>query len=450
MKIGYLMQAGAPDLRSSPSSGPANHVKHVFRELKSLGHQVRLITLSGRNIFKSDDLEEFVAIKVGMDRGVPRLVERVVRRAQYELTLPYAAFFESLRFASACVQELAGFDLLYERMGWVGYGAALVSRRLNIPLVLEINGDHLNELEMLGVAPRGLQRKLSMSLVRWAVNQALYAVATGEGWRRQHICNWNVPAERIAVIENGTVMVDLLRRSELRSFCGSPKLEGGPVTIIYVGALEPWQGLSILLRAVAAAIRKGAKVQLLLAGRGSLEVPLKREAEKLGLGEEVRFSGSVGAQELARLLASADIGVSCYAGRCEYSGLKLLDYKAAGLAIIASGRDGEPAILQHGRTGWIVPPGNESALTDAIRRLAEDADTRRALGREARLEAELQHSWRHTAQELVSLFNRLLSVNTIQRATTIPVWSPDLERTLRRPPAESAGVPAAPGGEGNA
>ena len=102
-----------------------------------------LVRLDGR-IWRSDDLNAFVPVPVPRyDHGVRRLVERVVRRVQSELRLPYAALFESLRFAEACVQELQGFDLLYERFGWMGWGAGLAARRLGIPLVLEDNGDHL-------------------------------------------------------------------------------------------------------------------------------------------------------------------------------------------------------------------------------------------------------------------------------------------------------------------
>jgi hypothetical protein len=41
MKIGYLMQAGVPDIRGLPLSGPANHVKYIFEELRNLGHEAK-------------------------------------------------------------------------------------------------------------------------------------------------------------------------------------------------------------------------------------------------------------------------------------------------------------------------------------------------------------------------------------------------------------------------
>jgi glycosyltransferase involved in cell wall biosynthesis len=94
--------------------------------------------------------------------------------------------------------------------------------------------------------------------------------------------------------------------------------------------------------------------------------------------------------------------------------LKLLDYKAAGLSIIASGQQGQPSTLRHGKTALIVPPCDESALAEAIVQLSGDQALRRRLGQQARIEAERNHDWRHTAENLDKLF-----VETINGMTPI-------------------------------
>jgi glycosyltransferase involved in cell wall biosynthesis len=89
----------------------------------------------------------------------------------------------------------------------------------------------------------------------------------------------------------------------------------------------------------------------------------------------------------------------------EFSGLKLFDYKAAGLATVASGANGQPTTLKHEQTALIVPPCDEDALSAAMIRLAHDAELRRQMGQAARLEAEACHSWRHTAVQITDIFN---------------------------------------------
>jgi glycosyltransferase involved in cell wall biosynthesis len=93
----------------------------------------------------------------------------------------------------------------------------------------------------------------------------------------------------------------------------------------------------------------------------------------------------------------------------EFSGLKLFDYKAAGLAIIASGEKGQPITLRNEETAIIVPPCDVEALAQSIIRLITDIGLRRKLGQIARLEAEKEHSWRHTAINLEKIFMSKLS-----------------------------------------
>ena len=408
MKIGYLMQAGVPDMFGCPLSGPAVHVQQVITHLQGLGHQVTLLALMNGKIWRSEDLAQFRPVSLPrLESGPFRLVERAVRRTQATLHLPYAAWFESIRFAQACAQELADCNAFYERMGWVGYGGALAARRLGIPLILEVNGDHLDELESLGIAPRGMQRQLSIWLTRRAIGQTAHIVAAGDGWRDKFMRRWQTPPDKITTVENGTQLVDLLSREELRAFQPADN-NGRSPTIVYLGGFYPWQGVNLLLEAFAQARQAGTLARLLLIGSGPQEAELRSQVAALRLQDDVTFTGHRALPEMARHLAQADIGVSPYCGREEFSGLKLLDYKAAGLAIIASGRDGQPAILENGRSAHIVPPCDSAALSQAIIRLCHDQKYRRCLGQNARADAEKHHSWRQTAIQIAQILEQAM------------------------------------------
>lgn len=407
MKIAYLMQAGVPDVRVNPATGPANHVKSVFRELKNLGHEVRLLACLDNQILVSDDLKEYRRVIVrNLDSGPLRVAEKVLRRIQFELRLPYVAFFDSLRFAYACRQELNGFDIFYERMGWMGLGGSLASRMMKVPLVLEVNGDHLSELKLLKMEPHGAQRWLSVLLITNALRQVSFSVATGEGWKKKYVERWGVNEAQVGVLENGTDVLGLLNREGLRSF--KPAEEGNtPLKIIYIGAFEPWHGLEILLRVIKKLVQQKISIQAVLVGSGTQETELSGQISQLGLEDNVTLTGYLPVTEAATLLANSDVGISPYCGRVEYSGLKLLDYKAAGLPTIASGLDGQPKVIEHGRTGFIVPPCDENKLLEAITCLAADRDLSRRMGQEARFEAEKCHSWRQTAVGLEAIFSQV-------------------------------------------
>lgn len=408
MKIGYLMQLGE-EIRRPPFNGPANHVRHVVQALTQRGHQVRLLVRLDGQLWKTDNLVDFEPVTAPwLDGGPLRWFERVVRRVQYELRLPYAGLFESVRFAVACVQELKGFDLLYERISWPEFGSALATRWLNVPLVLEDNGDALTDLEAKGIAPQGVQRWLSVTLMGWAVKQAAHVVSTGAGWRAQFIKRWGVEPARVSAVENGTTLVQLLSREQLNGRVNGRNPAQG-VTLVYVGGFYPWHGLPVLLPALARARASGLNARLVLIGSGTGFQQAQQLVDELGLAGAVTFTGQLKPEEYAPLLVAADIGVSPYCGWPEFSGLKILDYKAAGLPTIASGQNGQPPTLQHEQTGLIVPPCDEAALTNAIIRLGADAELRRRMGQAARGEAEQIHGWDYTVAQLEQIFTKLLA-----------------------------------------
>jgi glycosyltransferase involved in cell wall biosynthesis len=304
-----------------------------------------------------------------------------------------------MRFAQACVQELSNCDLLYERLSWVSYGGVLAARRLGVPLVLEDNGDPLFDLEAKGIAPTGLQRRLSMALMRRTVRGAAHVVSTGEGWRTQFIKRWDYSPTKVTTIENGTTLVSRLVRNELKCFNDADDSKG-PVTFVYLGGFYPWHGVPVLLEAFSAARRAGVHARLLMIGAGDGLAEARELAEKLHLNGELTLAGHQTAAQYAPLLAGADVGLAPYCGWPEFSGLKILDYKAAGLPTIASGRNGQPSTLRDGHTGIIVPPCDVDALHSAIVRLSRDRPTIRRMGQAARVEAETQHRWEHTVERV--------------------------------------------------
>jgi glycosyltransferase involved in cell wall biosynthesis len=287
----------------------------------------------------------------------------------------------------------------------MAYGGVLSARRRQIPWIVEYNGDPLADLAGKGAAPQGLQRKIAVFLFRKSMRAANHVIASGEGWRRSCIETWDVDAGKVTTIENGTNLLDLLQRGELASFRQTHPAEE-PVEVVYLGGFYPWHGIDVLLESVALAIRSGTKLHLTLIGAGDGFTSAQQRASDLGLGKHVHFTGRLSAEEYASYLAKAEIGVSPYCGWEEFSGLKIFDYKAAGLACIASGQDGQPKTIQHGITGWIIPPCDSHALATALIEIVGNLNLRRQLGRAARIEAECIHSWKHTVDQLDSVFLR--------------------------------------------
>ena len=108
MRVGYLMQNGAPDL--TQVSGPQLHTLAVITELKKLGHYFRLVANQNFKLGWTDDLDTWSPPHYEITKNrVFRSLESAVRRIQSELNLPFLGLFDSFRYADACTNHLKGF-----------------------------------------------------------------------------------------------------------------------------------------------------------------------------------------------------------------------------------------------------------------------------------------------------------------------------------------------------
>jgi glycosyltransferase involved in cell wall biosynthesis len=132
---------------------------------------------------------------------------------------------------------------------------------------------------------------------------------------------------------------------------------------------------------------------LLLVGDGPERARIERFARSLEV--PAIFTGTVPHHELPAYLAAMDAAVILAARKVpfHYSPLKLAEYLAAGLPVVAPGT-GQPAErLTDGVDAIVVPPHDVAALGAALRRLHDDPEERTRLGKAARAAAETEWSW---------------------------------------------------------
>lgn len=148
-----------------------------------------------------------------------------------------------------------------------------------------------------------------------------------------------------------------------------------------VGRLEPVKRLDLLIDAFALACAEYPEWELHFFGDGPLEGRLRARAVRLGIGGRVRFRGSV------RDMAGAYRELSVVAVSSEREGrpMALAEASAAGVPCVSFDLSGGVReLVDHGRTGTLVPPGDTAALAAALRELVEDGRLRERYGRAAR------------------------------------------------------------------
>ena len=189
---------------------------------------------------------------------------------------------------------------------------------------------------------------------------------------------------------------------------GPAQSDGAPFTIVCVGTLHEVKGQVHLVRACARLARAGARFVCHLVGDGPDRGMLAREIERLELGGLVVLEGLLDRDALGSLLRTADVlvtpSVPTRQGKREGIPVVLMEAMSSGLPVVASRLSGIPELVEDGRSGVLVDPGDDAGLADALRRLHDDSDLRRRLAREGREKVLREFDVRSNARLLAQRF----------------------------------------------
>jgi glycosyltransferase involved in cell wall biosynthesis len=168
-------------------------------------------------------------------------------------------------------------------------------------------------------------------------------------------------------------------------FCPRDVPKAQAPTVIFVGKLERNKGVDVLVDAALEVASEIRDLRLILLGRGNPDLisELGRKAELSGHPELLHVVGYVKQSELPEHLSRAHV----FAAPSQYEGgpgFVYLEAMACGLPVIGCAGSGASEVITHGETGFLVPPQDRRALSDALRRLLTDAELRRDCGRMAR------------------------------------------------------------------
>lgn len=156
---------------------------------------------------------------------------------------------------------------------------------------------------------------------------------------------------------------------------------GDPLRLLYIGRLALEKGLYETLQAVADARAAGIAAVLTIGGGGPEEAGLRAFAGTLGITQHVHFAGPLFGD--AKRQAFADAHVLVLASYAEGLPYALLEGMAAGLPVIATPVGAIPDVVDHGRHGCLVAPGDPDAITEAITWLARKPLAQADMGRAA-------------------------------------------------------------------
>jgi L-malate glycosyltransferase len=176
-----------------------------------------------------------------------------------------------------------------------------------------------------------------------------------------------------------------------------------------VGQITPRKGQLELLRAFAEALIKIPNSVLLIVGaplfnrdHEYLEL-LKRTISELGIGKNARILGA--RSDIPAVMQALDLLI--VNSTAEPFGLVIPEAMACGTPVLATAIDGIPEIVEHGETGWLVRPGNEDELSEAIVYLARRSELRETLAKRGRAHVRERFSLRRYLTELENFYGSI-------------------------------------------
>ena len=359
------------------------HIAEIQRAFRERGHEVVEVALVAAGAEARADSE---GGRVSGGRGLSGLADRLARRlpaaAREAMELAYN-LVAYRRLSRAIRRERP--DFVYERYAATTFAGLWAAHRHGLPFVLEVNAPLAREkAEHDGLrfarVTRAIERRLaSRADVTIAVTGVLASLLERDG----------VPAGKIVVMPNGVRREFCSRPLEaevaaLRARWGVPP---GALLVGFIGWFRPWHGLERLLEAAATPAWREAGLHLVLAGEGPARPDLERAVAGGGLGDRVVLCGTVPRGEVEAALQAFDIAVqpAVTAYACP---MKILEYMAAGLPLVAPGSPNVRELLTHGETGWLCPGATPTPtvadLAEGVLAFARDPGLRERLGRAAR------------------------------------------------------------------
>lgn len=244
---------------------------------------------------------------------------------------------------------------------------------------------------------KGQQLPLSRFLLPIALKSDRF-IATSRAIR-QELIEVGVPASRITLLPNGVETDTVVPKSDYALH--------DPARLIFVGRLHEQKGVDVLLNAFheLCTRRPGLNLRLQLLGDGPLRKALVKQANRLGIADQVEFVGLT--DRVFDYLQEADIFI--LPSRAEGHSNALLEAMTCGLPVVVSNIPANLHVTESTKNGLVFSAGDPHLLASAVSLLLEQSELRERLGKAARQTIENRYSLDSIAERYVSLYRDVLA-----------------------------------------
>lgn len=299
------------------------------------------------------------------------------------------------------------FDIIHGHLhegAWIGYWVKLFLKK---PLILDAQGSLVEELERYNFFKQSkILKKFFTRLERKILLRADHVFTSSPALLTKFYRDFPDLKDKFSVLPDAvTQTVFEFTRNTSTELAALLNIDLTKPVVIYTGSLLPAKGIDYLLEAIPQVLKTHPSTQFVVIGY-PLEY-IRTQLQKMHIEKKVRLVGKVDYTTVFQYLALADIAVDPKPSTTSESSGKLLNYMAAGLAVVTFANTNTQSVLNG--TGLLVPDETSTGLAQGIITLLDDVALTEHFGKTAQARVREHYAWEQIIQHAIRTYDELQS-----------------------------------------
>lgn len=381
------------------------HIMGMVEAFRDLGHRVEMDCLKGCDPFdRNGDPEEALGNKTSVPKpkgggSWARAAYRLVADHSPQFVFGLAELLYNMplfwRLNKALRRRRP--DFVYERYALGNFASAVLCKRLGIPLVVEVNDSVAVDRSRPTSFP-----SVKRALERRILSSADLVITVSKHFKNQLLEAFpGLDEAKVLILPNAVskrrclsmIDEDKANRRE-RLGLGSRPLLGSS------GQFLPWHGLVPLVEATAA-LAKERDLGYLFIGDGPVKEEVLSAARARGVEDRVKFTGMIPPRLVPLYLSTLDVAVVS-SSAAHASPMKLIEFMAMGIPVIAPNQSNIREVMEDGRTGKLFQPGDMAGLRRCLIEILDDRDASKQAAERAQMHVLAHLTWTGHARRVIS------------------------------------------------
>jgi glycosyltransferase involved in cell wall biosynthesis len=370
------------------SGGGVVVIVELANKLAQLGHEVTILT---------PDLEwDGEKYEPELDKKI--IIHKVTTPSKSNLKIAARRCFKNMKNMGVKLGQQNKYDFIFSifhPFHMVPKAAVSCGNELKIPVIIKVD----DAIYQKATGLKNIQRKIEKIYNSKTLQRGDKILVSNEYTKEVVHDYYHVKNEKISIITNGT---------ELSNFY---KSNSNSKQIIFSGAMYHHRGIDILLESVSDVIKKIPETKFVLLGDGPEMQKLKELVKNMNLTENVIFKGWVNRKEIPKYLSESAIGI----GPLRITDvtkhalpIKVLEYMASSLPIIAINKTLPSDVLKNGENGFLIEDSKE--LSQKIIQLLDNDELRLKMGEKSR-EMVTKFDWENVTKSIIKEYELISSLS---------------------------------------